>query len=138
MLAQRYQALREAKKSFEMVFVSSDRDGRSFSEYHASMPFPALPYSLRAQKDALSKMFGVRGIPILVFYDLKAKAVITTSGRATISQSSFVADFPYRSNGPLPTASGMRQPSSAVDPRLLRMVGTPMLQLCFCLRTRHS
>ena len=89
-------ALKAANKSLEMVFVSGDQDEQSFMGYHSSMPFLALPFAL--QKGAgkqLSAMFGVSGIPTLVFFDLISKRVITTEGRVAISRSSFLQDFPY-------------------------------------------
>ena len=46
--------------SFEIVFVSSDRDEASFKEYYAEMPWLALPFEDRAQKQSVSGEFDVR------------------------------------------------------------------------------
>ena len=47
----------------EIVFISSDRDESSFKNYHAEMPWPALVFSDRATKNALSELFEIEGIP---------------------------------------------------------------------------
>ena len=70
-LCKKYKALQDAGKEFEMVFVSSDRDEDAFNEYHGEMPFMALPYVRRADKQALSELFDVSGIPTLVLVALK-------------------------------------------------------------------
>merc|ERR1719231_1434578 len=51
----------------EIVFVSWDKDEDSFAQYHAEMPFPAVPFT--GNKDRcreLGEQFGVDGIPCLV------------------------------------------------------------------------
>merc|ERR1712137_947421 len=40
-------------------------------------------------------MFGVNGIPCLVFVDVKTGKLITDEGRSGVSTDSFVEDFPY-------------------------------------------
>jgi len=94
-LSEKYTALKEAGKSFELVFISSDRDEGQFDEYHKEMTFLALPFAEREAKATLSKHFGVNGIPSLCFYDVKAKKIITTEGRGGISSATFKEDFPY-------------------------------------------
>ncbi|OQR89646.1 nucleoredoxin [Thraustotheca clavata] len=73
-------------KEFELVFVSSDRDEAGFDEYYSEMPFLALPYANREQKDFLAKKFEIRGIPTLVFVDA-AGNTITKDGRSIITQA---------------------------------------------------
>jgi len=52
----------KAQKSFEVNFVSSDRDAAQFSEYYAEQAgWAALPFKDRITKNALSKQFKVRG-----------------------------------------------------------------------------
>jgi len=94
-LCEKYAALKEANKDFEMIFVSSDRDAKAFDEYHASMPFLALPFDKRSAKEELSDHYKVGGIPTLVFVDAITGKVITTEGRGGISSDTFVEDFPY-------------------------------------------
>eukprot|EP00953_Heterococcus_sp_UTEX-ZZ885_P038149 19590-Heterococcus_DN1.PRE.1 len=62
-----YEAMRKAGRSdFEFIFISSDKSENQFNEYRNSMPWLALPFSKREQKTALSKLFGINGIPALV------------------------------------------------------------------------
>ena len=50
-----------------MVFVSRDRDEKSFIEYHQKMPWKAIPYTQGAQlRDSNASKFGVSGIPALI------------------------------------------------------------------------
>jgi nucleoredoxin len=58
-LCEKYTALKEKRKDFELVFVSSDRDVSSFEEYHKEMSFPALPFEMRKEKETLSNFFKV-------------------------------------------------------------------------------
>jgi len=94
-LSEKYTALIGAKKSFELVFVSSDKNDEAFNEYADSMTFPALPYADRKAKDQLSKIFKVQGIPSLVFVDTKTGKVINGEARGAISSDTFIEDFPY-------------------------------------------
>ena len=94
-LCKQYTALQAAGKSFELVFVSSDRDEKSFNEYSDEMNFPALPFAARDAKGALSKHFGVQGIPTLVFVNATTGETISKNARGGISSDSFIADFPY-------------------------------------------
>lgn len=95
-LCEKYTALKDAGKDFELVFVSSDKDEAACKEYHSSMNFLGLPFALRDAKAKLSKMFKVSGIPTLVFYDLAEDKIITTSGRDEVTNGAFVANFPYK------------------------------------------
>jgi|TARA_B110001469_G_C9598337_1_gene297182 nucleoredoxin len=51
------------------VFVSSDRDQKSFDSYYAEMPFYALPFGARDEAASLGEKYGVKGIPTLVLLD---------------------------------------------------------------------
>jgi nucleoredoxin len=93
-LSEKYSKLKEAGKDFELVFLRSDRDEKSFAEYHHEMTFLALPYEKRKQKELLAKHFKCNGIPYLVFVDSSGK-LITDEGRAGISSSSYIENFPY-------------------------------------------
>merc|ERR1712093_773891 len=77
----------------EIVFVSSDRDQASFEEYAKEMPWLALPYNKRDEKDALSKAFGVSGIPSLVVLNPDG-TVVTTDGRGQVTKDPTGQDFP--------------------------------------------
>ena len=58
-------------KKLEIIFVTSDRDEKSFKEYFAEMPWKCLDYSDRRTKEMLSSpmLFNVTGIPTLVLVD---------------------------------------------------------------------
>ena len=50
-LAKWYEELSHVKdKKFDIVFVSSDRDEKSFDDYFKEMPWKALPFSQREKK----------------------------------------------------------------------------------------
>jgi len=104
-LGTKYKALKEAGKDLEIVFVSSDRDEKAFTSYHDEMPWLALPYSKRSEKAELSRMFGVNGIPSLIFVDGKTGKLITDEGRGGVSTSTYIEDFPYHPK-PLNDLSG--------------------------------
>jgi len=93
-LVERYKALRDAGKDFEIIFASSDRDEAAFNEYFAEMPWLALPFDKRKEKNELSERFEVRGIPTLVIIGEDGKT-ITTAGRGAIGADTFLEDFPY-------------------------------------------
>jgi len=95
-LAALYKKLQTAGKPFEIIFVSSDRDQASFDEYRATMPWAALPFSRRDEKNALSKRFEVEGIPTLVILDsIESGNVINAAARAAVSGDPEGADFPW-------------------------------------------
>jgi len=94
-LAEKYNRLREAGKNFELIFASSDKDETQFNEYYNEMPWMALPFADRAQKDKLAKWFKVSGIPMLCIIDAKTGETITTNGRGDISSEDFIENYPY-------------------------------------------
>jgi nucleoredoxin len=73
----------EDENALEIIFVSSDRDQKSFAEYHDSMSFVALPFSADDKKGELAERFGVNGIPMLVILDRDGK-VVDANARATV------------------------------------------------------
>jgi len=83
-LAGIYQQLQKEKKAFEIVFVSSDKDEKSFQEYFNSMPWKALPFA-DEHKNSLAQSYGVKGIPALILLDPEGNT-ITTDGRELISR----------------------------------------------------
>merc|ERR1711998_772481 len=93
-LAEAYNAMRANGKKFEVVFVSSDRDEKSFDEYFNEQPWLALPYEDREGKERLSKKFKVQGIPTLVIVD-KCGNVITTDGRSEVMSDMQGENFPW-------------------------------------------
>jgi len=87
-----YQELQREKKPFEIVFVSSDRDEKSFKEYFGSMPWKAIPFGSEL-KNALGQKYGISGIPALVLLDPEGNT-ITTQGRELISKQG-AKGFPF-------------------------------------------
>ncbi|CAH0475876.1 unnamed protein product [Peronospora belbahrii] len=81
-----YEDMVEEHPEFELIFVSSDRDPKQFTEYYGEMTFLAIPFDQRATIQALNTKFGVTGIPMLVFVDAEDK-VITLEGRNVVSNS---------------------------------------------------
>eukprot|EP00961_Rhodomonas_salina_P072869 978910-Rhodomonas_salina.2 len=43
-LAEAYNKIRANGKALEIIFVSSDKDEKSFADYHAEQPWLALPF----------------------------------------------------------------------------------------------
>lgn len=85
-----------ATKNFQVVFVSSDRDEGAFKEYYGEQPWLAMPYSMRAEKDQLSKKFKVNGIPSLIILDPEGEK-ISADGRSLVMENfEDCAGFPWR------------------------------------------
>jgi len=82
-------------KGLEIIFVSSDRDQKSFLEYYAEMPWLAIPNGDK-RKDALSKLFDVQGIPSFCIVDAKTGETITTDARGDVGADPTGAEFPWR------------------------------------------
>merc|ERR1711988_658254 len=93
-LVKTYNKLQAAGKAFEVIFVSSDRDEHSFKEYFGEMPWLALPYSDRAAKEKLSKIFGVEGIPSLHIIEHDG-SVINNNGRSAVGGDAEGKEFPW-------------------------------------------
>jgi len=55
-LAKKYKILKEAEKKVEIIFVSSDRLEDQFIEYFEEMPWLALPYTNKKEREALALM----------------------------------------------------------------------------------
>jgi len=81
------------KDKMEIIFVSSDRDEASFKEYHGEMPWPALPFEKRKEKELLSKSCGVQGIPCFAVLNPDG-SVITTDGRSKVVKDPKGDNFP--------------------------------------------
>eukprot|EP00928_Gymnodinium_smaydae_P023284 TRINITY_DN19275_c1_g1_i2.p1 TRINITY_DN19275_c1_g1~~TRINITY_DN19275_c1_g1_i2.p1 ORF type:complete len:464 (+),score=50.85 TRINITY_DN19275_c1_g1_i2:190-1392(+) len=82
-------------KGLEIVFVSSDTDDVSFTQYATSMPWPAVPFRDHIRREALSKRYKVRGIPALIVLDASG-SVIAKDGREAVTCDPTGEDFPWR------------------------------------------
>ena len=61
-----YEQLKTNGSNFEIVYMSSDEDLNAFNNYHALMPWLAIPLSDLETKKALNRKFDIEGIPCLV------------------------------------------------------------------------
>jgi nucleoredoxin len=84
-LSKVYSNMKQSGLPFELIFVSSDRDEKSFNEYFSEMPWLAIPFANRQLAQTLGEKYGVEGIPCLVILDGSGK-VITTSGRELVAE----------------------------------------------------
>lgn len=81
------------KDKMEIVFCSSDQDQNAFDSYFAEMPWLALPFEKRAEKESLSDMCGVQGIPTFAVVNSDG-TIVTTDGRSKLSSDPMGATFP--------------------------------------------
>ena len=95
MLAELYDAIREDEHdlvsglgadehALEVVFVSSDRDLKSFEEYYGSQPWMSIPFGESRVGQELSGKFSVSGIPALFILSGADGTVMDTDGRSTV------------------------------------------------------
>lgn len=83
-LSEKYKGILSDGGNFDIIFVSSDRDETSASEYFKEMPWKMLSYKERDMKKKLSEVFEIAGIPTLVLIAADGKTIITTEGREAI------------------------------------------------------
>merc|ERR1712230_272194 len=94
-LAEAYKKITGDGNSFEVVFVSSDKDEQQFASYFKEMPWLALPFENRDIKKELSKRFKVSGIPSLVLLDGATGQVLNKDGRSLVMRDPTGANFPW-------------------------------------------
>merc|ERR1719213_1591666 len=85
-LNQFYSDYKSKDPNFEIIFVSSDKDEQQMLDYFKGDhgDYLALPFSKRKQKEELSSMFGVEGIPTFVVLGSDGK-VINANARGKVS-----------------------------------------------------
>eukprot|EP00401_Gymnodinium_catenatum_P005091 CAMPEP_0117559030 /NCGR_PEP_ID=MMETSP0784-20121206/53149_1 /TAXON_ID=39447 /ORGANISM="" /LENGTH=528 /DNA_ID=CAMNT_0005356393 /DNA_START=35 /DNA_END=1622 /DNA_ORIENTATION=- len=71
-----------------VVFVSSDRDEASFTQYYNEMPWLAVPF-VQAQSQALGRVFNVRGVPSIIPLDGHTGRQLSQNGRNDIVGNNF-------------------------------------------------
>jgi nucleoredoxin len=91
-LAEAYNAIKAKDKAFEVIFISSDRDESSFEEYFSTMPWLALPFGDK-RKESLSRIFKVRGIPMLVALGPTGQTVTTAARDLVMSHGADAYPF---------------------------------------------
>ena len=67
----------------EIIFVSSDRDEASYTEYYGKMSFLSLPFQSEFHPKLQDK-FKVKGIPSLIVLDGENGDVKDVDGRGTV------------------------------------------------------
>jgi len=93
-LVEYYNKMKGLGKSFEIIFVSSDKDKASFEEYYAEMPWLSIPFGDK-RKEQLSAIFKIEGIPSFVILEPSSGNVITANGRSVVSADPEGVDFPW-------------------------------------------
>ncbi|KAL0327259.1 UNVERIFIED_CONTAM: putative nucleoredoxin 1 [Sesamum angustifolium] len=71
-----YEEINKNSNVLEVVFISSDRDQTSFDEFFSKMPWLALPFGDK-RKESLSRLFKVRGIPMVIAIGPNGRTVST-------------------------------------------------------------
>ncbi len=95
------------EKNFEIIFISSDRDEKSFEEYYEGMPWLTLDYKEREKKSELSSKFDVNGIPTLILLDADSGDIISTDARDQVQKRDKKGeDCPWRSKSTKKPDSG--------------------------------
>merc|ERR1719389_1362473 len=85
-LKQFYSDYKAKDPNFEIIFVSSDKEEKAMLDYFKDDhgDYLALPYSKRKEKEELSNMFGVEGIPTFVVVGADGQ-VINSNARGKVS-----------------------------------------------------
>lgn len=80
-----YAAYTAKDPTFEVIFISSDRDEPGMMDYFKNDhgDYLALPYSKRAEKAEISSMFGVEGIPTFIVVGPDGKT-LSSNGRSKV------------------------------------------------------
>lgn len=71
-----------ADKSFEIVFLSSDKDEANFASYYKEMPWLGVPFDRRDVKNDLSKQRSVTSLPsssLTVILDPSSRRMVAVS-----------------------------------------------------------
>ncbi|KAK9155715.1 hypothetical protein Sjap_003195 [Stephania japonica] len=82
-LAAVYRSLKQKNESFEIIFISIDRDKSGYLKCFQSMPWVALPFEDETTKSLL-KYFNIQGIPTLIIIGPDGKTV-TREGRNLVN-----------------------------------------------------
>lgn len=96
LLVQTYNAAKAKGHKFEVIFVSGDRDEKSFAAYFSQMPWLAIPFDDEDTRDALNQRFEVEGIPHVVLLDRASGRVISKDAVAALRSDTDAANFPWK------------------------------------------
>ncbi|EAN86318.1 putative tryparedoxin 1 [Trypanosoma cruzi] len=93
-LVEFYEKFRESK-NFEVVLVTWDDEEEAYNGYFAKMPWLAIPFSSRAELEALRSTFGVETIPTVIAVNADTGAVVSTKGRERLLTDPEGKNFPW-------------------------------------------
>ncbi|XP_043714794.1 probable nucleoredoxin 3 [Telopea speciosissima] len=124
-------------RTFEIIFISTDRDQEEFNLHITSMPWLAIPYNDKTQQD-LCRIFDIKGIPALVLLGPDGKT-LSTNGRALISSYGAKA-FPFTESRRVEVEAALRKevdglPHQVKDPKhehVLRLDKAKAYECDFC------
>eukprot|EP01018_Ginkgo_biloba_P027560 Gb_39281 [translate_table: standard] len=71
-----YNELKNKGEALEIIFISVDREEQAFEEYYGSMPWLALPFGDKIEKN-LFRYFQIQGIPTLIVLNPNGKTIQT-------------------------------------------------------------
>jgi thiol-disulfide isomerase/thioredoxin len=84
----RFYASHADSKTFEIVFVSSDKNEQEFSSYFREMPWASMSWgTMRSLRSSLELAYGaISGIPTLIAVDLATMRLLTRGARSFVSR----------------------------------------------------
>nr|GMD21720.1 probable nucleoredoxin 1 [Ipomoea batatas] len=91
-LIEAYHKIKAKDDAFEVIFISSDRDQSSFDEFFSKMPWLAIPFG-DDRKGSLSRLFKVRGIPMLVAIGRTGRTLTTEARNLVMSHGADAYPF---------------------------------------------
>lgn len=91
-LVEAYHKIKAKDDAFEVIFISSDRDQSSFDEFFSKMPWLAIPFG-DDRKGSLSRLFKVRGIPMLVAIGRTGRTLTTEARNLVMSHGADAYPF---------------------------------------------
>ncbi|CAF0738922.1 unnamed protein product [Adineta steineri] len=85
-------------KNFEIIYISSDQDERTFDDYYKEMPWLKMDFKERKKREKLLKVFKVTGIPALILFDGDTGNIICTNAIEQIQYRDKKGEtFPWKS-----------------------------------------
>merc|ERR1712070_537645 len=83
------------KKRLEIIFISCDRDEKSYNEYFETMPWLSIGFQDKKRESALSNHFDVNGIPCFVLLDPKDMSIINSNAVGKVRADKEGLKFPW-------------------------------------------
>ncbi len=96
LLINTYNAARAKGHKFEVIFVSADKDEKSFASYFAQMPWLAIPFDDHDTRNELDRRFEAhKGIPHAVLIDRTTCKVINKDAVGALRADQEATNFPW-------------------------------------------